>query len=92
MKTIDYSSLPGYMQGGMRRYMELGIAPGHFLTAVLKNDLMEAARRADETNLHALGTYAIFLHSQAPCGSYGSPENVKSWINQRQAERYDAAE
>ena len=48
---IDYDAVPvDYMAAGMRRYIEYGIAPGSFMTAILCNDLMEAAQRADDTN------------------------------------------
>lgn len=82
MREINYSRLPAYMQAGMRRYIENGIPPGSFLTAVLSNDLMEAFRRADDVNRLAMLDYAMFLHNEAPCGCFGSPEHVKDWIAQ----------
>ena len=85
--SIDYSGLPEHMRGGMKRYLEHGIMPGDFLTAVLRNDLMEAMGRADETNLYALPSYGRFLYYYAPRGSYGSPENVKAWVEARAADR-----
>ena len=39
---------------------------GHFLAAVLKNNLFEAVNRADDTNVKALKLYVIFLHNVAP--------------------------
>lgn len=72
--------IPGYMHGGLIRYYESRIEPGHFLSAVLKNDLMEALARADETNRYALHAYGMWLYNQAPAGSYGSPEAFKGWL------------
>ena len=80
MMTINYSSLPFHMQDAMRLYIESGIQPGSFLTAVLSNDLMGALGRADDINLHALPLYGRFLYNDAPCWCFGSPEKVAAWI------------
>lgn len=76
---INYTSLPAHMQDAMRRYVEHGIPPGSFLTAVLSNDMMEAARRADDVNLHSFPAYARFLINEAPCGCFGSPGAFQAW-------------
>ena len=47
--TINYDSLPPHMHDVMRLYIEHGIEPGSFLTAVLSNDLMKALGKAVET-------------------------------------------
>lgn len=78
--------LPDYMRGGMRRYMEQRIPPGHFLTAVLSNDLMEACRRADDVNRYRLFDYCSWLYSYAPVGSFGSAENVRHWLTNQAKE------
>lgn len=78
---IDYSRLPHHMQDGMRRYIESGIQPGQFLTAVLSNDLFGALKRADDTNINALPDYGRFLYNNAPCGCYGSAQHVRDWIS-----------
>lgn len=79
LNTANWSLIPEYMHSGMRRWIERGIVPGHFLTAVLTNDLREAVARADDTNRSLLANYIIFLSSYAPIGCWGSPENVKEW-------------
>ena len=33
-RAPDWSLIPDYMIGGLRRYIERGIPPGHFLSAV----------------------------------------------------------
>lgn len=78
--NIDYSGLPDHMQGGMKRYVEHGIEPGSFLAAVLSNDLMEAVKRGDSVNQHALVSYVRFLYNQAPAWCYGSPANYAAWV------------
>ena len=79
---IDYSRLPDYMREGMRLYIEHGVPVGHFLTAVLENNLMEAYGRADDTNAAAMHEYAAFLYNEAPRASHGSREAVSKWMNQ----------
>lgn len=77
---IDYRSIPEHMQDGMRLYLEKGIPPGHFMTALLSNDLMGAMGRADDINRHRIFDLCAFLYNQAPIGSYGSPEKFDDWI------------
>lgn len=79
MSNIDYSGLPEHMRDGMRLYIERGVPPGSFLTAVLSNDLMGALGKADDTNLHALPAYGRFLYNEAPSPCFGSPEHVRDW-------------
>lgn len=55
MKTVSYDSLPAHMQDGMKRYIEDRIAPGGFAIAVLMNDFVNAATKADSINRQALG-------------------------------------
>jgi len=66
----------------MQRYIERGILPGGFLTAVLENNLVLAAMRADNTNRHRLLDFAEFLYSEAPSICWGSRERVERWIKQ----------
>jgi len=42
---------------------------GHFLTAVIQNDFMEACGRADSTNRLVLPLYATFIYNCVP-GDY----------------------
>ena len=82
---MNYDKIPVQrMVGAMRRYLEHGLVPGHFLTAVLSNDLMEAAGRADDENRAALFDWVKWLYNEAPRGSFGSPEAVKAWLEYRQ--------
>ena len=77
---IDYSKLPHHMQDGMKLYIEEGIEPGSFMSAVLCNDLMEACNRADHVNIERLRDYASFLYNHAPRSCYGSREIFSKWI------------
>ena len=75
-----YNLLPTYMQGGMRRYIEEGVRPGDFLSAVLSNNFMDAWLRADNTNQKQMRKYAEFLYVYAPPESFGSETNFEAWI------------
>ena len=73
--------IPDRMLGGLTRYVEHGIEPGDFLTAVISNDLVESVMLADDENLANIPAYAAWLYSQAPIGCWGSPENMQRWID-----------
>ena len=76
----DWSLIPEYMRGGLKRYIENGIEPGHFLAAVLQNDLRQACERADSTNMRLLFEYVQFLYNYAPSECWGSVVNYSGWI------------
>jgi hypothetical protein len=76
----DWKLIPQRMRGAMHRYLQHGIAPGHFLTAVLSNDLREAVSRADEENMLILHDYIRFLYNYAPNGSWGSKQCFDNWL------------
>lgn len=73
--------LPERMRGGVERYIEHGIPPGDFLTAVLCNDLCGAVGRADDENVKLLDVYVRYFYSHAPHQCWGSHERFRAWIN-----------
>jgi hypothetical protein len=75
--------VPEHLRGGLERYINRGIQPGHFLTAVLENNLMEAMGRSDETSRDGLFGLCGWLYNEAPCGCHGSPEKVRKWIKSK---------
>lgn len=84
---IDYAILPEGLRDGMKRYIDHGIRPGHFLTAVLENDFLGAFKRADDTSTRAMHQIASFIYNEAPMTCCGSPEKVKAWIERHAEER-----
>tara|TARA_R110000796_G_scaffold30559_2_gene81564 strand:- start:1185 stop:1568 length:384 start_codon:yes stop_codon:yes gene_type:complete len=53
--AVDYSLIPNQsMVAGFKNYVEHGIAPGSFMTALLSNNLTASFDRADTTNLDLL--------------------------------------
>jgi len=74
----------------MRRYLEEGVPPGSFLSAVLANNLVQAFARADETNRAAMFRFAMFLHNEAPLDAWGSEQAVRDWVQSKWEERVAA--
>jgi hypothetical protein len=72
--------VPDHMSDGVARYIEARIRPGGFLIALLSNNFIGAAQRADHENLAALGAWAKLFHNYLPGGSYGSPAAVEAWL------------
>ena len=81
MVDTNYSKVPvDYMVEGVRLYIEHGVPPGHFLTALFSNNLMESYKRADENNTAAMQRWVAFMYWEMPNPSQGSPERVAAWI------------
>ena len=70
----------GLESGSLERYVEHGIKPGDFLTAVLENNFMEAAGRADSFNQLHLHDWARVIYNDVPSACHGSSERVSQWI------------
>jgi len=79
-KNEPYSLIPAHMQEAIKRYVGERVAPGHFLQAVLKNDLRGAIDYADGANVLLIKTYVQFFYNRAPSGCSGSPENYRRWL------------
>lgn len=79
--------IPVYMMGAIRRYIEEGIPPGHFLTAVICNNLSDAVSYADDVNVANLPAYVGYFYNRAPSTCWGSREKMDAWIAKRQADR-----
>ena len=74
--------VPERLIGGLLRYALKGIRPGHFLTAVLENNLSDAIGRADDESMAALKPIVLFVYNYLPAPCWGSPDKVKEWRGQ----------
>lgn len=85
VRPLDFSGykIPEHTQGAMRRYVEDGLLPGGFLTAVLCNDLFGAIGRADAENLVALQEICMFVYNCLPGDCWGNEEKVWRWTEFR---------
>jgi hypothetical protein len=79
VKGMNQFQIPEYMRGGLFRWIENGVLPGNFLTAIIKNDLRRSFEYADDENIFRIHSYIKFLYNWAPGECWGSEEKVKSW-------------
>lgn len=74
------SSVPSHTQESLVNYFVHCYEPGGFLTAVLRNDLVGAANKADRENRESLAHIAIWIQNHAPYGSWGDQESINRWL------------
>ena len=72
--------IPKNIYDGIKNYVENRIPTGHFVTAVLENNLSEALAYADPISLAHLKTIAQFIFNDIPSPAWGSPEAVTKWL------------
>jgi len=77
---------PIHTERAILRYMSHGVA-GHFVEAVMANDLRTAVFRADPKNLANLGAVVQLVHETLPARAWGSPEAVEVWQAARLADK-----
>lgn len=77
----NWNLLPEHIRDGVRLYIEHGVPPGGFLTAVISNDLKNALGRADDIHRPRLHDIVRFFYCDAPAGCWGSPEALDEWID-----------
>ena len=77
---VNWDECPTWIRGSLIRYYDDHIPVGHFLTAVLSNDLFGAMARADQRNRANLHNICQFIYNNFPVGTYGTPEKVKAWL------------
>jgi len=83
---IDYSTCPERFRGEFQRYLDNHIRPGHFLSAVLSNDLMGAMGRADLQSRIQLHDICTFVYNHVPMCACGSKESFEKWLNMPEEE------
>ena len=83
-KAIDEMkaySIPPTTAEGLIRYIEKGVPCGHFLDAVIRNNLYGAVSHADLRNRAALAGIVQWLTNHAPCGCWGHDAAPANWRN-----------
>lgn len=78
-REAKWELIPPQMIGGVRRYIEHGIVPGHFLSAVFRNELVEAFNRADHYNAKLMQNYVTFLYNYCPSDCWGGKTEFDAW-------------
>lgn len=79
MALGDPRLLPDKYIPGLIRWIKDGIEPGHFIRACLKNDLLMAIGRADQTSLMSIEFLIGWLAAYAPDPCWGSEEKYEAW-------------
>ncbi|MBC8523000.1 hypothetical protein H8D29_03635 [PVC group bacterium] len=72
-------SFGDYLKRSLTHWIDEAVCPGHFVTAVLTNDLFEAIARADGENARILPDIVRWIYSNAPRGCWGGDEEMKTW-------------
>lgn len=80
LERMAVRDVPEHLRGGLMRYLVHRIPPGHFLIAVLSNDLRGAIDRGDETSLMGLANIIRFLVNDVTYTAWGSEVVVRAWV------------
>ena len=76
----DFGQIRQNIVEGINRFVLLHQPVGHFITAVLSNNLREAFARADDENQKTMFQIVSYCHNQIPGHCWGTPEKVKAWV------------
>ena len=82
-----YPTIPQVTIETIVNYVEKGWDVGHFITAVLENNLFNAVSYADNFNLSALKEIVMFCFWEIPGNVWGSTEVVKNHFNKFKGEK-----
>ena len=95
-KRVTGNDIPAYAAEipictlyGLIGHVCYGHSIGHFLTAVLTNDLVGAINRADKENLAALRQIVQFVYNELPSPCWGSLTAINEW-HKKQFEKANA--
>ena len=80
LRRLQECAVPENLHSGLVAYLTERRQVGSFLTAVLENDLAQAVLRADPSTGLGLRQTVLFLHNYAPAPCFGSPEKVRTWL------------
>lgn len=87
MITPNSNLCPEITRQAIDSFANYGIPPGHFVQAILCNDLLESVVRADATNMEALPHIVAYCYNCIPGTCWGSPEKFFAWMKFKQEER-----
>lgn len=84
---VDWASLSApHLRRGLVLYVEQGVMPGQFLSAVLCNDLTKAVASADAVCRARLVDVVEWVWRNLPGNCWGSHNKVLEWSSAREAE------
>lgn len=73
-------NVPELVKHSLDLYVNNRIPAGHFLTAVLENDLAGAFAYADRVNKYFMGDIVAYIYNELPIACWGSREKVANWL------------
>lgn len=77
----EYDNVPPLIKESLEAWVKHGRPPGHFVAAVLRNDLHEAFCRADEQSTAAMRDIVMMMRWEVPGDAWGSKEKMVEWQN-----------
>jgi len=75
-----YDAIPKRITEALERYEQDGILPGHFMQAVLSNNLFYAVSMADDNSCAALKQIVHYVYNEMPGNCWGSKDVVNEWV------------
>jgi hypothetical protein len=75
------ANVPHALHEGLVEYFAVRRPTGSFLQAVLENNLVDAALRADPGNRMYLAEIVLGVYHNAPARAWGSPAKVAAWLS-----------
>lgn len=73
-------NIPARTKDTIDNYVGKGWRPGHFVSAMLANDLKGAFGAADIINRHYMFEICSYIYNEIPCKSHGSYQAINDWI------------
>lgn len=86
LQPDSYYPIREDLYGAFERYLNHGIMPGSFLTAVLENNLADAFGRADMANSANLKNIIGYVYNHLPSNAWGSEKTVSQYLKQFEKE------
>jgi len=73
--------VPPHTLDALRKYRDCGYPVGHFLSAMMANDLRGACNRADDENAPAICDIFRWIYNRMPTAAWGTYEDVIAWVH-----------
>lgn len=83
LSGTDYENINPLTLENLKNYVTEHVPVGHFLEAVLTNNLRNAVAHADPDNLNNLRAIVRFCHWEIPGRCWGSPEAYDDWVRNK---------
>ena len=79
--SSEYDEIPEHILEAIKRYVVQGIRPGHFLSAVICNNLKGACCHADSNSQRNLCLIVRYFYNMVPGCCWGSEARFEAWTS-----------